>query len=131
MGASAFPTAKALQQALTICIGVCALTAIWPNRGAPFMQVLMGFAFFLPILSAPFLILFFGGRKLAAAHLRRVVLGCMGLALIWWLWAFGQTYIWPERIDAQAGLVFLFAPLYSAIGAAVVNLLVRRADGAS
>jgi hypothetical protein len=105
-----------------VCILVCFGTAIWPNIGiSPIGTLVSGAAIFTPILSIPFVLLWYLGRKVQSANIRIAFIAAMLLALGWWCFAFWESFLVPENSDPQNGLVFFFAPLYSSVVAAVIG----------
>jgi hypothetical protein len=115
--------------AMVLCIAVCFGTALWPNiNGGQFWFMLRAALMFTPILSAPFIVLWFFGRQVQSPGIRNVFLLAMLAALGWWCFLFWQAFLVPENSDAQNGLVFLFGPLYSAVAAGFLSLALMFLD---
>jgi hypothetical protein len=104
------------------CILVCFGTAVWPNiHSGSALTLLTGAALFTPVLSVPFIVLWFFGRNVRSALLEKLFVLAMLAALGWWCFVFWDSFLVPENLDAQGGLVFFFAPLYSTIAAGITG----------
>jgi hypothetical protein len=108
------------------CILVCFSTAVWPNIGSDSIGTLVfGAVIFTPILSIPFVLLWYFGQQAKSVLFGNLFIVAMLAALAWWCFVFWESFLIPENLDAQSGLVFLFGPLYSSIAALVFgNVLV-------
>jgi hypothetical protein len=115
---------------MVACIAVCFGTALWPNiNGGQVWSMLRAALMFTPILSAPFIVLWFFGRRAQSGLTRNIFMFAMLAALGWWCFVFWQAFLVPENSDAQNGLVFLFGPLYSAVAAGVLSMALVFLDG--
>lgn len=101
-----------------LSIVLCVLTVFWPQSVEP-TAVLAGALFGL-FLAAPFLLLNFGGRSLKSSAARWLVLLAMAAALCFWVLLFLSAFVLTDRIDAQAGLIFVFGPIYMVFGAIIL-----------
>jgi hypothetical protein len=100
---------------------LCLATAIWAVRGESLGGVISALGFAAIPLALPFIVLAVAARMARNRTTRVVLLVGVALALAWWLYAFAETYVFPERLDAQSGLVFLAAPIYAVIAALIVS----------
>jgi hypothetical protein len=97
-------------------------------RGEDLPGIATGYAIAAIPLALPFLVLAGVGALAQRRGTRLVFLAMVGLTLAWWTYAVVSMFVVPERLDAQSGLVFIFAPLYAVIAALIVSLVALVAE---
>ncbi len=111
---------SALSIVAVACILVCLGTAIYPEfNSASIGQLLFGAVFFTALLSVPFLVLWYFGRKVRSPWFSGLFIVAMFVALGWWGYIFWETFFLLGNKDPQSALVYVLAPLYSSIAAGI------------
>jgi predicted permease len=107
---------------------ICLATAFWAVRGEAPGNMAKALALAAIPLALPFLVLAVAARATRSRQGFLLLLTGVAVALAWWLYAFLSTFVFPDRLDAQSGLVFIIGPIYGVIGAVIIAIIALVVD---